>query len=374
MTLKKIIPLTFLLILVACSESDQQAGAAAGQQMPPTAVTLVKPEAGEMQELITVPGSLVSYQSATISTEIAGIIKEFHVEDGGTVKKDTLLFSIDSATLRAEMQRAEATVNLRLEEKKRAQSLFKRNVGSQHEVDEANTQLLTAEADRDYARARLQKASIKAPFSGTLGIRKVNAGNYVKAGTGLIDLVQLDPLFLDFSVPETAVSVVAVGMVIDVEIAAFANMVVKARIVAMEPAFNTTTRSLGVRAQLDNREGKFLSGSFVRIHLPVKKESKVLWLPESAIFYEGSKRLVMVSDQGKSLRKEVEVVSFQNGRAAIVAGLSEQDQVVSAGHHKAPFDGMPLIDVAAIGQTSPMEEITSEPEPSAADDQTDVNQ
>lgn len=363
---RKLIPITIMLMLVACSDNNQDMDTSATEQMPPAAVTLVKPEKGEMLEVITIPGSLVSYQSATISAEIDGIIKEFHVEDGAIVKKGTLLFSIDSATLRAEMQRAEATVNLRMEEKKRAQSLFERKVGSRNEVDQANTQLLTAEADRDYAKAWLEKASIKAPFSGKLGIRKVSAGNYVKTGTGLIDLIQLDPLFLDFSVPETAVSAVAEGMTIDVEIVALDNQIVQARIVALEPAFNVTTRSLGVRAELDNKEGKLRAGSFVRIKLPVKRESKVLWLPETAIFYEGSKHLVMVSNNGKSLRKEVKVASFQNGRAAIVAGLSEQDMVVSAGHHKVPFDGMPLIDVTPKGSQQQESPVT--------DKQADVNQ
>ena len=352
--MKRFIPLlSCIFMLVACSGDKQQPAASDQPAMPPSSVILVQPEVGDMQEVIVIAGSLVASQSAIISTEIDGILEKIHVADGETVEEGILLFSMDSATLLAGLQHAEATVVLRKEEKKRAESLFQRNVVSQHEVDEATALLLTAEADRDFAQARLEKAAIKAPFSGKTGIRKVNVGNYVKAGTGLINLVRLNPLFLDFSVPGTALSSVEEGMLVEVEVPAVSGQVLKARVIAMEPELDVSTRSLGVRAELDNKDGKLLSGAFARVRLPIKKQEKVLWLPESAIFYEGKKRLVVIDDNGKALHKEVEVVSFQNGKAAVISGITEQDKVVSAGHHKVPFDGMPLMPVPLGKPASP---------------------
>ncbi len=343
---KLLLVLLSTLLVIACSgaeEGDEKSAKLAQPSMPPAAVAIVNPIVGEMNESISIAGSLAANQSALLSAEIAGRIEQVHIADGQQVEAGQLLFSIDSSMLDAQLKHAEATVKLRSVEKQRVESLIKQNVASQYDVDKAETQLLTAQADSDFALAQYNKAKIKAPFAGYLGIRKVNQGSYVELGTPLIQLTQLDPLLLDFHVPETALPTISVNEEVMVIIPSLYDLQIKATILAIEPSINTQTRSTLVRASIDNKEGSLRPGLFARINLPLKSLDEVLWLPESAIFYRGEDKLVMLNNNGTALRKVVHVVSYQDGKAAIASGLSINDEVIVSGHHKLPFDGMPVL-------------------------------
>lgn len=342
--MKKYLAFALTGLLVACT-AEQDAAAPAGGGMPPSAVTVEKPEVGTMEENLTIAGSLSANQSALIRSEIAGIIEDVAVADGQKVKQGDLLFSIDHRTLLAELKRTEANVSLRQQEQKRMESLFKRNSVSQYDVDKANAELLTAEAEREYARAQLAKARVVAPFDATVGIRQVNKGAYVQSGTPLIEVVELNPLFLDFSAPESVLSVLNVNDPIHVVIPALKDLQLEAKISAIEPLVSASSRSIKVRASVNNEDGKLRPGLFARVLLPVQTFERVLWLPEGAIFYQDDKKLVMVSDEGKSLRKEVQVAGFVRGKVAIISGIEADADVVTAGHHKMPFDGMPMMVV-----------------------------
>ncbi len=364
-TILSVLAFSSLLLLSACSKEEaKQEGAPSGQsQMPPAAVTVALPVVGDMSENMSIVGSLAAKESAMISAEIAGTIKKIHIEDGQKVSSGQALFSMESESLQAQLKNALATVELRKLEKSRQATLLEQHVTSQYEFDKANTQLLTAEAERDYARAQLAKTEVKAPFSGYLGIRKVNEGAYVKQGSALIDLVQIDPLLLDFRVPETALGLIKINGKLDVTFPALPDVKAKATIIAIEPAMNTTTRSVMVRARINNQNDQLRPGIFASIELPAKAVQKVLWLPEGALFFQGDKKFVMINNNGTSLRKEVEVGSFQDGQVAILSGLNATDEVVVAGHHKAPFDGMPLMPTNKL---APAAEPASIAEPAKA--------
>lgn len=342
--MKKYLALFLSTLLVACSSGEQEALEQQGG-MPPSAVTLEKPVVGDMKEALTIAGSLSANQSALIRAEIAGIIEKVAVEDGQSVKKGDLLFSIDHRTLEAELKRAEANVSLRKQEYERMLSLFKRKSVSQYDVDKANAELLTAEAEKEYAKAQLSKAKVLAPFDATIGIRQINQGAYVQAGTALIEIVELNPLNLDFSAPETVLSALQVGDDVDVTIPALKNRPIQAQISAIEPLVDAKSRSVKVRARVDNNEGVLRPGLFARVSLPLQTFEQVLWVPEAAVFYQDEKTMIMISDEGKSLRKSVKLAGFENGKAAVIEGLQAEDEIVVAGHHKMPFDGMPIMAV-----------------------------
>lgn len=349
--MKKYLVLALSSVLMACSTGEQATDTQQGG-MPPSAVTLEKPEVGEMSEVLTIAGTLNANQSALMRAEIAGIIEQVAVADGQEVKKGDLLFLIDHKTQQAEVKRTEANVNLRQQEYKRMQSLFKRNSVSQYDVDKANAELLTAEAEKEFAKAQLAKARVVAPFDATVGIRQVNSGAYVQPGTALIELVELNPLNLDFSAPETVLSFLRKGDPVTVSIPALKDKAIEAKITAIEPLVNASTRSIKVRAVVDNNEGALRPGMFARISMPLQTFGRVLWVPEGAVFYQDDKTMVMVSDEGKSLRQSVKIAGFEKGRAAIVDGIEEDSEVVTAGHHKMPFDGMPLMPVEATPNKS----------------------
>lgn len=349
--MKKFAPFVLSVALFACSSEEQPGADAAAPQMPPSTVILAKPEAGVMVESLTIAGSLNANQSALISAEIAGIIEKVGVSDGQTVNAGDLLFAINQATLSANQKRAEANVQLRLEEKKRVESLFSRKVVSQNDVDKATAELLTAEADLDYAKAQMAKSQVRAPFNGVVGIRQVNKGAYVQEGTPLIQLVELNPLVLDFAAPETVLATLDVGQDVDVFIPALQQSLL-ARISAIEPQLNAVSRSVRIRASVDNDSGKLRPGLFARVSLPIRQVENILWVPEGALFYQGDSKLIMISDEGKSLRKEVQIAGFDKGRVAVVSGIAANDDVVVAGHHKMPFDGMPMMTVEKPAENS----------------------
>lgn len=342
--MKKYLAFALSIALVACSTDDPATEAGTGG-MPPAAVTIEKSVVGDMNEVLTIAGSLSANQSALIRAEIAGIIEQVAVADGQEVQKGDLLFLIDHKTLEAELKRTEANVNLRQQEHKRMQSLFKRNSVSQYDVDKANAELLTAEAEKEFAKAQLAKARVVAPFDAVVGIRQVNNGTYVQPGTALIELVELNPLNLDFSAPETVIASLNKGNVVKFSVPALKNKALEAKITAVEPLVDASTRSIKVRAVVDNSDGELRPGLFARIAMPMQTFERVLWVPEAAIFYQDEKTMVMVSDEGKSLRKAVKVAGIEKGRAAIIEGLEEGEELVVAGHHKLPFDGMPLMPV-----------------------------
>lgn len=339
--MKKYLLITLSLFLLACSDDKKQQE---GGGMPPATVRLAQAEPGTMAEILTIAGSLEARRSALISAEIAGTVEAVHVNDGQSVEKGDLLFAIDSASLEAELKRAEANVELRVQEKKRAQSLFDRKAASEYDVDKATALLATALAERDYARAQLAKAGIRAPFAGKVGIRRVNEGAYVQPATALIPLTQTNPLLLDFSAPETVLAVIDVGTKLDVMIPAL-SLGISATISAIEPMVSQSTRSVRVRADVANDRGLLRPGMFARVSLPVSVAGDILWLPETALFYQADRQMLMINDDGKGKRIEVQVAGFKEGRVAIKSGLDPQAEVVIGGHHKVAFDGMPIMPV-----------------------------
>lgn len=349
------------LLLTACSDNDGQAA----QQRPPTIVNIVTPREATLQETVTMAGSLVATQQALLSSEREGIIRKIFITGGQQVKTGQRLIQINNETATAELKRAKSDVKLRREESARAKSLLKRQVNSQYDVDKALAQLDTALANEEIVLAELNKRLIKAPFSGQLGIRKVNVGSYVKKGEALIELVSLDPLYVDFKIPETAISSVKKGDKLVFNLPALPALKLNATVRSISPSVNPKTRTIAVRATVENSEKKLKPGLFAKIKLPIKSHAKVLWLPETAIFQEGDNKMVMLNESGKARRVKVEVLSYQNGEVAISDGISAADIIVSEGHHKVPFDGM------AIMTTEQMMQSMGDSQP-ASDDASDT--
>ena len=217
-------------------------------------------------------------------------------------------------------------------------------------------ELLTAEANVELAQAKFKKSMLRAPFSGKLGIRMANQGEYLDSGSLLIELVQLKTLLLDFNVPETALNTIKVGDNLPVEIPSMDGLKIEAKILAISPSVDVKTRSVKVRALINNPQALLRPGLFARVKLANKSSEDVLWISEAAVFYNGAETLVLTHQDGKALRKKITIASYQDGRVAVSAGLLATDEVVVSGHHKAPFDGMPLMVTNAAEFASPSTE------------------
>jgi membrane fusion protein (multidrug efflux system) len=338
-----------LLVLAACG-SDDAAGpgapdAAAGgpPQMPPTAVEAVVVKREAIGSGLSTVGTLRADEQVVIRPEITARLVEIHFEEGQRVAAGAPLFSLDAASAQAALAEAQANLENARRANERADDLGGRQLLSKSEVDTARAQLGVAQARVASARAQSAKTTLVAPFNGVVGLREVSVGEVVAPGQALVNFVRMDPMEVDFSLPETALAQVAVGQEVTLSIDAFPEEAFGGRISAIEPMIDPATRSAKLRAQVDNAGYRLRPGLFARIPLGAAgaDAATAIMVPEAALMQEGDDRFVYVVRDGKAARATVKTGPRQIGRIAVLEGLNEGDQVVSAGQAKL-FEGAPV--------------------------------
>ncbi|MGH6944803.1 MAG: efflux RND transporter periplasmic adaptor subunit [Geminicoccaceae bacterium] len=308
--------------------------AAAEQASPGVAVETAEVEAGLVVDAVTVTGSLRSDEEATISAEIAGRVAGIHFKEGQKVEQGALLFTIDDAIYRADLATAEA--NLKLSERtfERAQQLLKRKAGTAQASDEAEAQLEINRAKVNQARTRLDKTRISAPFAGIVGLRRVSVGEYVTPGQDLVNLEDIEPIKVDFSVPERYLSAVRVGQPIEVTVEAWPERTFEGAVYAIDPQISAEGRSITIRARIDNQERLLRPGLFATVRLITDRRENALLIPEQAIFAQADKQYVFKVENGTARRVEVAIGARRVGQAEITSGLEAGEVVVTAGQMK----------------------------------------
>ena len=308
--------------------------AAAQEDSAPTAVEVAEVEVGPVLDAVTVTGSLRSDEDAIISAEIAGRISGIHFEEGQPVEPGDLLFTLDDAIYRAELATAEANLELSRRNHERATELLKRRVGTERARDETQAELAINEAEVNLARTRLDKTRITAPFAGIVGLRQVSVGEYVTAGQDLVDLDDIDPIKVDFSVPERFLSAVAIGQPIDMAVEAWPERSFEGEVYAIDPQVSAEGRSIAIRATIDNQERLLRPGLFATVRLITERRDDALLIPEQAVFAQGGRQLVYKVVGDAARLTEVQLGNRQVGQAEITAGLEAGDVVVTAGQMK----------------------------------------
>jgi membrane fusion protein (multidrug efflux system) len=305
------------------------------------------------QEIVAV-GSLRSSESVTLSSEIAGRIAKVQFNEGQPVAAGTVLFVLDDSVYRAELDQAKAGLALSQRNYERALELYERKLVSTRERDEAAARREVDQATVALAEARLAKTRITAPFDGVVGLRAVSPGTYINPGQALAPLEQLRFLKADFRLSEAALSRIAVGQTLNLEVDAYPGQVFPGRVYAIDPRLAEDTRSIGVRARVPNENGKLRPGLFARVRLVIAQRDNAVLVPEQAIFPQGDQLFVYVIEDGKAAIRPVRVGLRQGGRAEIVEGVQPGDVVITAGAQK-------------VGPGSPVMAVNLAP-PSAAQD------
>lgn len=316
------------------SEAQQVHTAAAQESPPATAVEAAEVEVGEVVDAMTVTGTLRSDESANISAEIDGRVQGVHFTEGQPVEQGALLFTLDDVVYRAELATAEANLQLSQRNSERAVELLQRNAGTVRARDEAEAELAINHAEVDLARARLDKTRIAAPFAGVVGLREVSVGGYVTPGQNLVNLEDIDPIKVDFPVPERALSAVGVGQAIEVTVDAWPGRTFEGEVYAIDPQINAQGRSIAIRATIDNQEHLLRPGLFAKVRLITERRDEALLVPEQAIFAQAGKPYVYKVADGVARLTEVELGARRVGQAEITAGLAAGDVVVTAGQMK----------------------------------------
>jgi membrane fusion protein (multidrug efflux system) len=328
-------------------QPEQQAGAVggapAGFAMPVEAAPV---RVGPSQRQIQAVGSLRSNESVIVRPELAGRIVEINFIEGQKVRKGQVLVQLDSTVPRAELAQMQASLALARSNYERAQELFKRNAGTERALDEARFKLRNDEAAVKLAEARLDKYVLTAPFDGVIGLRKVSVGDFVNAGADLVNLEQIDPLKVDFRVPEVFLASLRVGQRIAVTVDALPGRDFAGEVYAIDPLVDANGRAVVIRARIANPEDMLRPGLFARVALVVDEKPEAVFVPEQSLVPVIDQLFVFKVVDGPQGGKVVAFTKVKlgerlKGEAEIVEGLKPGDVVVTAGLLKIR-DGMPV--------------------------------
>lgn len=305
------------------------------------AIEALRPATARLPQSIVTVGSLRSEETVLVRPEIAGRIAEIAFREGQRVARGDVLVRLDDSVQKADLERARANLVLSKSKFERAVDLRAKGFISGQAKDEAENSLKVAQADAELAAARLAKTEIRAPFPGTLGLRSVSVGDYVKEGADIVNLESTDPLKVDFRVPEVFVSQVRPGQQLQVQADSLPDRTWPGQVLAINPLIDANGRSIVIRAQVSNRDGQLRPGMFARVRLLTSDLRDSLLIPEESIFPVGDDKFVYKVVDGRAQRQRVELGQRREGKVEIVAGLGKDDLVVTAGVVKLR-DGAPV--------------------------------
>jgi membrane fusion protein (multidrug efflux system) len=319
---------------------------------PPATVATADVQTETWQPHLEAVGSLVAVHGILVTTEVAGNVSAIHFKSGQQVEAGTLLLEIEDSVEQAELEGLVAERRLADLQYKRREGLLESRTISPSDVDEARLRLENASAQLAAKQAIIAKKRIIAPFSGWLGIRQVDLGEYLQPGTAIVPLEALAPIHADFALPERYLDQISVGQAVEIEVQAFPGETFTGRISALNPGIDPGTRSLQIRATLENREARLRPGMFAEVRTVLPQRPSVLTLPQTAITYNPYGDSVFVIQEGESglhvQRRQIETGAVVNGRVEILQGLQAGDQVVSAGQVKLRNDQAVIIDNSIV--------------------------
>lgn len=324
----------------------------------PVSVEIAAVKTARLQDDAQAVGSLRSRQAVTLKPETAGRVARIAFADGQAVKRGALLVQLDDTLQRAELSQASAQLSIARANLKRNEELLAQSFVAARVVDESRAALQVAEAQVALADARLQRMRITAPFDGTLGLRSINLGQYVKDGDELVNLEDTSKLTVDFRLPERYQNRIAPGQTVQVQLDALPGQRYQARVLAVDPLLDANGRSISVRAEMPAAPGQDLRpGMFARVLIVFSVDDKALVVPEEALVPQGERQYVYVIDeQGQgdarkrtSRRVEVTLGVRRGADVQVTQGLKAGDTVVVAGQQRLQRDRtvVRVVDVAA---------------------------
>ena len=283
-------------------------------------------------------GTLLADASATLRAEVPGQVVGLHFEDGQAVERGDRLYSIEATVLEAEVNEARANAEQSEAAYNRAKELIDDRLISATDFDTARANYNVGVARLLSSEARLSKTVIRAPFDGFVGLRQINIGDYATIGQELVDVVRLDPLRVEFSVPETLLGQLAAGQAVFVSVGTYPGEEFLGTITAVAPQVDVAGHSVTLRAELPNADLRLRPGLFAQVDVTLKEKSDALLVPEQAIWPVGNDKTVFVVEDGKAVQKIVTLGERRPGEVEIVSGLEPGSEVVTAGQMKI-FDG-----------------------------------
>jgi membrane fusion protein (multidrug efflux system) len=329
-----------------------QARAATNPQQQGVPVEVGSIEVMTINEEVEALGTLAADESVIIAPEIAGRVVFLGFKEGERVTKGQELVKLDTAILEAELKQSQADLTLARDTYDRQRSLVARGAGTQVAMEESAAKLASNEARVQLAKAKLAQSTILAPFTGVVGLRAVGFGDYVSVGKPLITLTSVDPIKVDFRVPEVFLSSVKVGQTIQVKVDAVPDTTFAGKIFAIDPVVDINGRAIKLRAMIPNADLVLKPGLFSRIAITVAERKGALVIPEMAVVPDGDGKIVYVVQDGKAKRVRIELGKRLPGKVEIAKGLTADMQIITGGQMRLRDGSALAIKKRATVQTS----------------------
>jgi membrane fusion protein (multidrug efflux system) len=319
---------------------------------PPISVTVASAQSAEWNRRIKAVGTLVASQGVDLSIEVAGIVKSIHFDSGQEVKKGTLLLELNNQSELATLGQAQAKFDSDNSQYQRLLKLKDQSFVTRNDIDTQTALVDISKAQISVAQVALSKKNINAPFSGKLGIRLIDIGEYITPGTALVTLQSVDKLLLDFTLPESNFNDLAVGQNISFKVRSFADKSFTAVVKAWSPVLDEKTRNITIQAEVNNKNRKLAPGMFTEMELNSAQKIAVITLPETAIFYNiYGEAVYVLEEQPQNIDKstgestddspdyrlaarQVRVAYRSNGQVGIISGIEAGDLAVTSGQLK----------------------------------------
>lgn len=332
--------------------SSSQAAKARAHGPPPVTVSAIKAEITEWQPQVKAVGSMRAVRGVNVTSETAGLVRELHFKSGDVVKSGTLLVRLNTDVEAAQLQALEASAELAriVYERDKLQLAAQAISQAALDADEANLKNLRAQVAQQ--QAVIARKNIRAPFAGKLGISTVNPGQYINAGDVIAPLQSLDPIYIDFYLPQQELSRIRLGQKVSVSTDAYKDSAFPGRITAINPLVDASSRSIQVEATLENRKQLLLPGMYGSVGIAAGAAGRFITVPQTAVtFNPYGSSVYIIEESGKgpdgkpslaARQRFVTVGETRGDQIAIIKGVNEGETVATSGQHKLK-PGSPVV-------------------------------
>ena len=312
-------------------------------KMPPDAVTTVTVSEETISPVLEAVGSISSPQGVMLSADLPGTLKLISFESGSHATNGQLLVQLDTRQEEAQLRTAKAKLELALQNLDRAKDLSQKRVIAQSAYDEAKSQYDSAVASVEETQATIDRKTIRAPFTGDLGIRQVNAGQYLKSGDSIVQLESLDPIYVNFALPQQNIGLLSVGQSVHVQADGFPDKTFLGAITAINSAVDTSPRNIQVQATVKNPDHILRSGMFAGIQVVLPDNEKNIMVPSTALHYAPYGNSLFVVETMKDLdgkeylgvrEQQVTLGKTRGDQVGVLKGLKPGDRIATSGIFK----------------------------------------
>jgi len=334
--------------LIAMGKEMEKAGA------PPTTVGSAVAQEQAWEGSINAVGSVVAAKGVAVSTDAAGVVSRILFESGANVRQGQVLVELDASVERAQLASARARRELAESTVKRSRALLETGAIARQQVDAEESALRTATTDHDALQAQIEKKSAKAPFTGKVGLRLVNLGQFLSPGANIATLEAIDIVYVDFTLPQQRLADIKIGMPVRISLGADAGTSLDATVAALEGGVDAVTRTLKIRASVPNKDETLRPGMFVRVSVVLPERAKFVTVPATAIVHASYGDSIFVveekkAENGKPASKIARQQFVRTGESrgdfvAVLDGVSAGQEVVTAGAFKLRNGGGVVIN------------------------------